>query len=859
MIYLQEGRYETSETIAFLKSYNNEEIQALATSQPESLAVHEEECIFQTVPCQNGKNCEHVWGEWMVWSECDNECEAGKKIRFRQCLSISQYRDPIVISNFTCQEELGGIEFEEAACNGGGCQLWGDWHDMTECDAECEQDGEVVRERNCVNENFLDYLPPITCFERKFRCRGLKCPVAAWQEWGAWSSCSFLCSPGKRTRSRRCTMISDLRWVEPSLCGRENQETEPCNIFYCTRWGNWTDTECEGKCGKKGVKRSRRTCLSDDFRDVANDVSLAVPMLEKCYSRQKTCKKNCDIDWMKWTQWSPCSLSCSRGYRTRKRICFREDGIQHLNRFCPNGEVTEEEECNLHLCATRWTEYNRGECVGHCGKHGFQNSSRTCIGHDLDWLQSTFPDDLSTCYMNQFPCQPLCAKWNKWRDFGKCSNRCGPGKRTRRRLCMANDRIYPDTQCRPVQGPIIEIKDCNLNLCTSWGPWKNDYVCDGRCGELNGTRFRTRDCYSGVAPNHCLTSTISCVPECGIVWGPWMPWSPCSEMCGPGRRTRMRDCLQDGKKIESATCIKKSKNKFPSDDKEDTDSRECNSDFCPSWSEWNTKVCQAKCNETAFQKRNRNCLLKTSLLVPKECWADTVECVGNCVSTWGLWTEWTTCTSSCGPGKQTSVRRCTLAGKVVSPSKCNQDGKARAVRTRECNTMMCNTWGKWVSGNCAVICGGAGIATRSRECVGKGLQAPRGQLDDKNCYEKKEFCGTDPCPVSYQPWSEWGECSNLCSPGVKTRTRKCVTNGYAEFGDCSALGSALEEKPCNRNMCPKWRPWRFYTPCSGNCGVPGVRLRWRTCKLRSMTQKMMQKEHSRRCFQGEVPCRKKTC
>lgn len=96
--------------------------------------------------------------------------------------------------------------------------------------------------------------------------------------------------------------------------------------------------------------------------------------------------------------------------------------------------------------------------------------------------------------------------------------------------------------------------------------------------------------------------------------------------------------------------------------------------------------------------------------------------------------------------------------------------------------------------------------------------------------EKEVSCNTNPCPVDcvLSDWSAYGECSQPCGGGTKTRTKSVITEPAHGGKECS--GPTTESVECNTQPCPVncvTSDWTSYSPCNKDCG-PGKKVKTRT-------------------------------
>ncbi|VDM45601.1 unnamed protein product [Toxocara canis] len=303
------------------------------------------------------------------------------------------------------------------------------------------------------------------------------------------------------------------------------------------------------------------------------------------------------------------------------------------------------------------------------------------------------------------------------------------------------------------------------------------YCLDGECLALscNDNALVTRDvpCPTDQCPLH----TVSSSSRSGE-WTVWSSWSFCSQTCGSGFRERSRTCNNgqcDGQATERVSC---SSSACPA--------WRTSSDTWSDWTPWNQ--CSVTCGKGS-QARYRRCISSQNSL-GYSCGGSSMEVrqcdMGSCntgiVGLWGKWTEWSHCSTSCGPGIQTRNRYCTK-------EPCDGSGQSRM----SCNLGACATtsqwlqWGAW--SECSQLCG-RGLRSRTRKC------------SDGNCFGgsvEQQFCNEQPCHSSngqWSGWSSWGSCSVTCGSGVKRRTRHC------QYGNCP--GSHRDSTMCNQGSCGEW-------------------------------------------------------
>ncbi|XP_076806619.1 uncharacterized protein LOC143450093 [Clavelina lepadiformis] len=205
-------------------------------------------------------------------------------------------------------------------------------------------------------------------------------------------------------------------------------------------------------------------------------------------------------------------------------------------------------------------------------------------------------------------------------------------------------------------------------------------------------------------------------------------------------------------------------------------------------------------------------------------WGVPYSCMScaNIRGTPGPWTQWSTCSQSCGLGRQTRRRTCNTAV-------CAGMRGRNAFESRKCIWQPCcpvdGSWSHWSkSTGCSVTCG-TGVEFRIRSC---NSPAPLcGGARCKGIHRQYKDCEGGTC-AQWGTWAEQGPCSATCGNGTILRLRECHRTA-ADF----CPGKPEDFVPCFEAPCKvagDWCEWEEWSPCTTTCGGErGTRKRIRLC------------------------------
>lgn len=148
-------------------------------------------------------------------------------------------------------------------------------------------------------------------------------------------------------------------------------------------------------------------------------------------------------------------------------------------------------------------------------------------------------------------------------------------------------------------------------------------------------------------------------------------------------------------------------------------------------------------------------------------------------------------------------------------------------------------WSNWST--CTKSCG-EGIEVRRRECLNNRCRFEEALSEERRCFLQACPLNADnlfpilpltpPILNEWHHWSSWGMCFSpkSCGSGYKQRFRAC-RDGF----DCSTKGPSFEIQPCTNSPCPdelrlerRKRDWSEWSEWSANC-KSGRQVRTRSC------------------------------
>ncbi|XP_068740870.1 A disintegrin and metalloproteinase with thrombospondin motifs adt-1-like isoform X2 [Montipora capricornis] len=733
------------------------------------------------------------WSPWGKWYRCSKTCGTGSQYRKRTCT-----RPPPGYGGKSCV----GSDKETRTCNtqrcavDGGWSPWGKWY---KCSKTCGT-GSQYRTRTCTRP------PPgyggkrcVGSDKETRACNTRHCPIGGgWSDWTIWNKCSRTCGNGKQTSKRYCN--NPVPKYGGRKCYGNDVRSRACNLKPCPvngRWSKWaTWSKCSKTCGYGSQTR---------FRNCSNPPPKYGGKCTGPSSQRKSClAKKCPVNgrWSHWAAWSKCSKTCGNGTLTRLRTCTNPP--PKYGGKCV-GISMQKKPCIVMSCPVngRWSNWQAwSECSKTCG-NGTQIRLRTCTNPPPKYGGKCVGPNSQTKSCLVKSCT-VDGRWSVWSLWSACSKTCGNGTKTRTRHCSNPPPQHGGKHCK---GPSEQTKNC-LNKCPvdgRWALWALWSACSKTCG--NGTKTRTRSCsnpppqYGG---KHCKgpsEQSKNCLNKCPVDgrWALWSLWSACSKTCGNGTQTRSRSCSNPPPQHGGKHC------KGHSEQTKDCQHRCPIDGRWALWSVWS--ACSETCGNSASKTRKRKCSNPPPQHGGRPCQGISVQTKSCQLPTcpphvsWGPWNPWSLCSKTCGTGSQSRNRTCN--GGIPGQGQCPGSDE----ETRNCNTQSCPVinggWGQWSNwSSCSVSCG-PGTRIRTRRCdsppPGPGGRCIGLPLENKACDDGS-------CPGNcWSDWSDWSQCTKVCGCGRQFRVRFCKCAYGQGHAQCPGFGESSQS--CNCNACPNGPPF----------------------------------------------------
>ena len=220
----------------------------------------------------------------------------------------------------------------------------------------------------------------------------------------------------------------------------------------------WSEVEW-GKCDPHtGTQERTRTCKKPKYGGAGCSMAL---------KEIQTCSVDCQCGGVKWSAWSPCSVTCGKGTREKTRVCKAQKN---------NGRACTDNDSLLEF-STKVTE----ECI----------AERRC---------------------------PIIVEgeWGKYSDWSKCSVKCGGGAKSRSRKCVFPGKTVHEEGVEPYDEDYDRDKPCiGSGIETIGGDGDEEHQCNKESCQVSTLFFLmdTTGSFSGVDQNSALDLGIGLLKE----------------------------------------------------------------------------------------------------------------------------------------------------------------------------------------------------------------------------------------------------------------------------------------------------------------------------------------------------------
>ncbi|XP_008295292.1 spondin-1-like [Stegastes partitus] len=379
---------------------------------------------------------------------------------------------------------------------------------------------------NIVPDNVDDIVADIAQEEKEEDDTPETCIYSNWSPWSVCSSAT--CEKGKRMRQRMLKAQLDLSVPCP-----HTQDFEPCMGPGCSdedastcmmsEWINWSP--CSVTCGAGTRSRERYV---KQFPDDGSVCTLPTEETENCVVNEECSPSSCLVT--EWGEWDVCSATCGLGMKRRERMVQMPPADGSI---C-GAEVLEVEKCMMPEChtipcmLTPWSDWS--DCSVTCGK-GLRTRQRMLkspveLGECTEELEQ-----VEKCMLPECPIDCVMSEWTEWSE---CNKSCGKGHTIRTRMVMLEPQFGGDPCPETIQRKKCKLRKCNRG--------------QGNSDE----KKRRKEQREKRRSKQGRTEGTSEHPGCRM--RPWSSWTECTKLCGGGIQERLMTVKQRFKTAQLSSC-----------------------------------------------------------------------------------------------------------------------------------------------------------------------------------------------------------------------------------------------------------------------------------------------------------------
>ncbi|XP_042547624.1 spondin-1 isoform X2 [Dipodomys spectabilis] len=328
-------------------------------------------------------------------------------------------------------------------------------------------------------------------------------------------------------KGEQCNIVPDnVDDIVADLAPEEKDEDDTPETCIYSNWSPWS--ACSSSTCDKG-KRMRQRMLKAQL-----DLSVPCPDtqdFQPCMGPGCSDEDGSTCTMSEWITWSPCSISCGMGMRSRERYVkqFPEDGSVCTLPTEETEKCTVNEECSPSSCLmTEWGEWD--ECSATCGM-GMKKRHRMVKMSPADGsMCKAETSQAEKCMMPECPIDCELTEWSQWSE---CNKSCGKGHMIRTRMIQMEPQFGGAPCPETVQRKKCRIRKCLRNPSIQklrWREARESRRSEQLREESDGEQF----------------------PGCRM--RPWTAWSECTKLCGGGIQERYMTVKKRFKSSQFSSC-----------------------------------------------------------------------------------------------------------------------------------------------------------------------------------------------------------------------------------------------------------------------------------------------------------------